>query len=161
MNYFELFGLREGPSVNTGSIAGSYFTLQKKYHPDFYSHANESEKEEVLQQSAAINKAYIIFKDPDKTLEYFLQQKGILVADEKYELPPFFLMEMMEINESLLENSKGAVTAVEGYEEKLVKEVQPIIDGYSSETGEPDLLKLKEYYYKKKYLKRILDRLED
>lgn len=162
MNYFELFGLPVAPTVDKSSIPKTYFELQKKYHPDFFSNAGDNEKEEVLQQSAAVNKAFKIFLDTEKTIEYFLQTIGLLETGEKYNLPPGFLMEMMEINEAFTEDENLATKQVSAYEEKLWEEVKPIIQNYSAgNTDATDLQKLKAYYYKKKYLKRILDRLAD
>ena len=98
-----------------------------------------------------------------QTIEYFLQTVGLIEADEKYNLPPDFLMEMMEINEALTEESEDIVTKrVESYESELWEDIKPIIENYQADTTKgSSLLKLKEYYYKKKYLKRILDRLGD
>jgi len=163
MNYFELFGLPQAPSVNRSLLAAKYFDLQKKNHPDFFTQATETEKEEALEQSAAINKAFNIFQDKEKTIEYFLQLTGMIEADEKYSLPPAFLMEMMEINEALTEDGeKAVVNRINDYENALFEENRTVIENYDpANTGEQQLLKLKEYYYKKKYLKRILDRLGD
>ena len=78
--------------------------------------------------------------------------------EEKYQLPPAFLMEMMELNEELNEDSAAQIETLEA---DLYAEVEPIINSYDdSKASKPDLLKLKEYYYKKKYLQRILDRLD-
>ena len=163
MNYFELFGLPQAPSVDRSLLAKKYFELQKKNHPDFFTQSTDLEKEYALEQSASINKAFNIFQDKEKTIEYFLQTVGLIETDEKYGLPPEFLMEMMEINEALTVEDEGIVIKrVEAYESDLFNEIQPVIEKYdAAKTSENDLLLLKEYYYKKKYLKRILDRLSD
>lgn len=163
MNYFELFGLPQAPAVDKSLLAKKYFELQKAFHPDFFTQASETEKEQALEQSAAINKAFNIFQSQEKTIEYFLQTTGLIETDEKYSLPPAFLMEMMEINEALTEGSEAdVIQQVEAYEAELGEEIRPIIENYQpAVTAEGSLLKLKEYYYKKKYLKRILDRLDD
>ena len=163
MNYFELFGLPEAPSVERSLLAKKYFELQKENHPDFFTQGTEAEQERALEQSAAINKAFNIFQDEEKTIEYFLQTAGLLETDEKYNLPPGFLMEMMEINEALTEgDEENAVKRVKDYESTLSEEVNPLIKNYkTAKTTGSGLLRLKEYYYKKKYLKRILDRLGD
>jgi molecular chaperone HscB len=108
-----------------------------------------------------VNKAFNIFKDPGKTIEYFLKQKGVLVENEKYNLPPAFLMEMMEMNESLEGKDDAEMQQeVAAYENNLQAEVESILMP-DAEISEDDLQKLKLYYYKKKYLDRILDRLDD
>lgn len=163
MNYFELFGLPVSPVVNRAELAKKYFELQKQYHPDYFTKSGEHEQEQALELSAAINKAFTIFQNEEKTLEYFLQLSGTLVADEKYNLPPDFLMEMMDLNEMLPELPELEIrNRVQSYGNLLAEEIKPYLQelqpgSNTSQTTE----KLKEYYYKKKYLKRILDRLPD
>ena len=162
MNYYELFNLPVTPVSDKAYISKKYIELQKKFHPDFFTNENEADKENALEQSAAINKAYNIFSNKEKTLEYFLQQKGIITADEKYSLPPDFLMEMMELNEALDEDDVNTEEKINAFENELNNDISQLISEENNITlNEGDLQKLKEYYYKKKYLKRILDRLDD
>ena len=157
MNHFELFGLPVSFKIDGSKLALKYFELQKKYHPDFFTQGTEYEQEQALETSSQVNKAYKIFRNEDETIKYVLQLKGLLQEEEKYQLPPDFLMEMMELNEELSENSAGQINEIE---KTLYTAVQPIIDNYDdAATTTADLLKVKEYYYKKKYLQRILDRL--
>ena len=157
MNYFELFEIPISVRIDKSELARKYFELQKKYHPDFYAQGNEAEQVEALEQSAAANKALKIFKHEDETIKYVLQLKGLLEEEEKYQLPPEFLMEMMELNEELSEDSPEQVAALET---QLHSEVSSLIDNYDDATiSNAQLLRLKEYYYKKKYLRRILERI--
>jgi molecular chaperone HscB len=157
MNYFELFELPVSFKIDKNKLAQKYFELQKKYHPDFFAQDTEHEQEQALEISSQLNKALKIFKNPDQTIKYVLQLKELLEEEEKYQLPPAFLMEMMELNEELSENSAQQVQELEN---QLYSEVEPIIENYDDATAATaDLLKLKEYYFKKKYLQRILDRL--
>ena len=71
-------------------------------------------------------------------------------------------MEMMEINEGLAENEESSLKAVEILEETLKEDVKPVLENYSAgNVSGADMEKLKSYYYRRKYLKRILDRLAD
>ncbi len=156
MNYFELFELPVSLKIDQGKLAQKYFELQKKYHPDFFTQATEHEQDEALEISSQLNKALRVFKNQEETIKYVLQLKDLLEEEEKYQLPPAFLMEMMELNEELDEDSPAQVAAIE---QDIYTVVQPIIESYNDETATTaDLLRLKEYYYKKKYLQRILDR---
>jgi molecular chaperone HscB len=158
MNYFDLFELPVSMQIDKSKLAQKYFELQKKYHPDFFANATEHEQAEALEISSQLNKALKVLKNQDQTIKYVLQLKKLLEEEEKYQLPPAFLMEMMELNEELSEDS---AKQIEQLESQLYSQVQPIIENYNdATTTTPDLLKLKEYYYKKKYLQRILDRLE-
>ena len=165
MNYFELFEIPVSLSVSGKEVQLKYFELQKKYHPDFFSNADENEQADVLEKSSMINKAFKTFKNPDETIKYVLKLKGLLQEDEKYELPPEFLMEMLELNEALMDdeilNVEEVETKIFQVDKMLFDEVENIIEDYSDDTTtEAQLLLVKDYYYKKKYLNRILERLD-
>ena len=158
MNHFELFDLPVSLKTDTSKLALKYFELQKKYHPDFFAQATEHEQQQALEISSQLNKALKILKNEDETIKYVLQLKGLLEEEEKYQLPMAFLMEMMELNEKLSADSAQQINALET---ELYSEVKPIIESYDdAHATNTDLLKLKEFFYKKKYLQRILDRLE-
>ena len=162
MNYYELFEMPVKAVADKMYVSKKYILLQKKFHPDFFTNENEAERENALQHSAAINKAYNIFSNKEKTIEYFLQQKGIITVDEKYKLPPDFLMEMMELNEAIDEKDAHAEDKITAFENNLYSDIAGLLEtDHATEMDEQALLKLKDYYYKKKYLKRILDRLDD
>ena len=157
MNYFELFELPVSFNTDKTSLALKYFALQKKYHPDFFTQASEAEQEEALERSSLANRALKTLQNKDATIKYVLQLKGLLEEEEKYELPPDFLMEMMEMNEELSDNTHQQINEIE---KKLYSAVASIIENYDDAiTTTTELLKVKEYYYKKKYLQRILDRI--
>jgi len=112
-----------------------------------------------------VNKAFKVFQNRDETIKYVLQLKGLLEEEEKYNLPPDFLMEMMELNEQMMdakmEQDPEAIAkiknAIADFESEIYLPVAGIVEGYEEEkTTTEQLLKVKEYYYKKKYLDRIL-----
>jgi molecular chaperone HscB len=159
MNYFELFDIPVNLQVNKNLLTQKYFELQKKFHPDFFTQATEYEQAEALEASSKINKALKTLKNEDETIKYVLQLKGVLQEEEKYQLPPDFLMEVMELNEEI---SKDSLTQINSFEKEIYSTVEHIIKNYDDTTITTEaLLKVKEYYFKKKYLQRILERLED
>ncbi|HNP34175.1 MAG TPA: iron-sulfur cluster co-chaperone HscB C-terminal domain-containing protein, partial [Flavobacterium sp.] len=90
------------------------------------------------------------------------QVKQIISPDEKYQLPADFLMEMMDWNEAL--NSMDAQMVKDSVEERSRAWWEPLKERLQHAGAAPDatlLADLKAYYYKKKYLDRILDRLAD
>ena len=162
MNYYELYNLQPKPVFAKDEISKTYIALQRKYHPDFSMDADEAEKENLLQLSADVNKAYQTLTNTDASLFYFLKEKGIITADEKYQLPPDFLMEMMELNEELDEGTTtDSSSKIQEAIEKL--EASTNLHNCSADTlyTAESLADLKSFYYKKKYLLRILDRLGD
>ena len=162
MNYFELFGLPVQLNVDKTYLPKRFFELNRKFHPDFYANATPSEKEKALEITANLNKAFKTFQNEDDTLRYVLQLKGLLEEEEKYQLPPDFLMEVLEINEQVMDAEDDAnlrtnlLFAIDKLQSSIYDPVRNIIENYQDDsTSEKELLEVKEYYYKKKYLTRI------
>jgi len=162
MTYFDLFNLPISLTVDTSGLSKTYFELQRKYHPDRFGQASEAEQEEALQVSAQINKAFKTLKDQDETIKYVLQLKGLLEEEEKYQLSPDFLMEVMELNEELEEGMTETIQAkIDQLKKELYATVETIITNYQEGIStEKELLQVKEYYFKKKYIDRMVDNLE-
>lgn len=161
MTYFELFDIPVQLKINTASLSKQFFVLSKKYHPDYFANEPEAVQAKALEKSALLNKAWKTFQSPDATIKYVLMEKGLLVEEEKYELPPAFLMEIMDINEALMDASEPAVAIklkaeIEKLQSAIYHPVKEIVENYQEgTTSEKELLLVKEYYYKKKYLDRI------
>lgn len=165
MNYFELYDLPVSLLPDTQQVKQKFYELSRKYHPDFYSQASENEQAEALEMSSLVNKAFKAFNNKDETIKYVLQQKELLQEEEKYQLSPDFLMEMMDLNEALMdakmEGDQNKLTALQSQITNLKSEiyepVKQIVEHYKEGvTTEKELLQVKEYYYQKKYLDRIL-----
>ncbi len=162
MNYFELFSFPEKPIVDRSALAKKYFELQRKFHPDYHTDDTEAEQFDILELSSAVNKAFAIFKDEQKTIAYYLQINGFLEEEEKYKLPADFLMEMMEVNELLDDGETDKVKAlIAETEAQMDVQYHQILANCGEKIEKPELLNIKDYYFRKKYLRRILDRLND
>ncbi|HPG12250.1 MAG TPA: Fe-S protein assembly co-chaperone HscB [Chitinophagaceae bacterium] len=165
MNYFELFAIPVSLKVNTKELAPRFFELSKKYHPDFFIKDSVEAQAEALEKSSLLNKAWKTFQSEDATLKYVLQLKNRIEEEEKYELPPDFLMEVLEINESLMDADEPEVaenirSSVNRLYEEIYNPVRQLVENYKDETvSDTELGQLKEYYYKKKYLDRISSQL--
>jgi molecular chaperone HscB len=162
MNYFELFEIPIQLQVDKSTLPPKYFALSRKYHPDFFVNSSDDEKAHVLERSALLNKAFKTFQDPGATIKYVLQLKNLLEEEEKYELPAGFLTQVMEINEQLMDKSDDPAirsrlqSAIDDLQAGIYEPVKGIIENYQEGiTSEKELLQVKEYYYKKKYLDRI------
>src|ERR1044071_1924815 len=123
MNYFELFEIPVQLKVDKASLTGKFFELSRKYHPDYQVNSDEDEQALALENSALLNKAYKTFQNPDETIKYVLQLKGLLVEEEKYELPSGFLMEVLEINESMMDSDQPAVSSLQSAVDNLQNEI--------------------------------------
>lgn len=161
MNYFELFEIPVQLKVDKSLLPRKYFELSKKYHPDYFVRETEDVQSESLERSAQLNRAFKTFQNDDATLKYVLTLKGLLEEEEKYQLPQDFLMEVMDINEAIMDSDQGSdrsglLLALDKLQNQIYEPVKSIIEDYKEDTSsEEELLQVKEYYYKKKYLDRI------
>ena len=163
MNYFELYEIPVSFLADEILIKQNYYANSKKYHPDFFINESEEKQAEVLHFSTLNNEAYRLLTDFDKRVAYILTLTGQITVAEKFVLPPDFLMEMMEFNEAWMdaedENAKqGIIHQIEQIKNELYAPIKNYmemdqIDSISQEA----MLQIKSYYYKKKYLDRILE----
>jgi molecular chaperone HscB len=169
MNYFEFYQLPLSCHPDQDLVKKNYYANSKKYHPDRFMQADAKTKIEALQQSALNNEAYTTFQDPMLTIAHLLRIKGLLLPDEKYQLPSSFLMEVMDLNEQLsdwenqgkdAELGQSLQESVHEFIKQLQDDIAPtmqLIDRGQEEEGL--FLKLKEFYFKHKYLLRIKERM--
>jgi molecular chaperone HscB len=161
MNYFELFGLPIGFQVDTQKMRLSFFEIQKASHPDKFVQASTEQQELALESTAIANKAFTLLNNKELVLPYVLEITGNLVQDEKFALSPDFLMEMMELNEAWMDADEEAkqniITQVNNLKDEIIQPIKGFLEIDSIDTlSKEAMLQIKEYYYKKKYLDRIL-----
>jgi len=161
MEYFELFEIPVQLQVPEGSLSQKFFELSRRYHPDYFIREGEAAQAIALEKSAMLNKAFRTFQRPDETIRYVLLEKGLMAEEEKYDLPSDFLMEVLEINENLMDTDNSQANAalrstINNLQNEIYAPVKDIVEHYQEGvTSEEELLQVKEYYYKKKYLDRI------
>lgn len=169
MNYFEFYQLPLSCHPDQDLVKKNYYANSKKYHPDRFMQADAKIKIEALQQSALNNEAYTTFQDPMLTIAHLLRIKGLLLPDEKYQLPSSFLMEVMDLNEQLSDwENQGKDTELgQSLQQSVHEFIKQLQDGItptmqlidSGQEEERLFLKLKEFYFKHKYLLRIKERM--
>jgi len=162
MNYFALFDLPIGFQVDTNKLRAAFMEIQRASHPDKFAQSNSYEQDEALERSALANKGFSLLNNKDQILPYVLELKGIINTDEKYALSPAFLMEMMELNEGWMEaddeaSKQSILDQIKAIQDEILEPIKDYlemdqIDSIAQET----MLQIKDYYYKKKYLDRIL-----
>ena len=169
-NYFELYGIPESFHPDAALIKNKFYELSRLHHPDRFAQAGGTELAAALQMAATNNQAYKTLCDPDATMAYILKQHSLLEEEEKYALPPAFLMEMMDLNEAISEaeidpeNKDANQMATNNLNEQLEMwgdATQLLTSRY--EAGEKDtalLLAIKDQYFRKKYLLRIKERID-
>lgn len=159
MNYFELFDIPVAFTVNKVELTRTYVKLQKQYHPDFFGQESDEAQEKAMEMSSLINQAWKTFQTEDATVKYVLQLHGMLEEEEKFALPPAFLMEVMELNEMRMDGADAA--SIKQRVDDLQAEIKTPVSGILTSTdtaslSENALQQVKTWYYQKKYLDRLL-----
>lgn len=168
-NYFELYGIAESFNPDAAVVKAKFYELSRATHPDKYARADSAAQLQALTLAAQNNKAYKTLTNPELTMAYVLRLNGVMQDEEKYTLPPDFLMEMMELNEAVSEYE------LEPTDELLAREAREVLNEhltaweteaaalttrYQPGPGNAALLAdIKDMYYRKKYLLRIMERI--
>lgn len=169
INYFELYELTPQFKPDAAKVKSKFYELSRRYHPDRFTLADDAKKAEALRMAAMNNDAYKILNNADATMAYILQLNGLLAQDEKYNLPPAFLMEMMELNEAITEYEmdennesakKNAIAALKEQMDSWNAAVEPLVAQFDEGGRSQELLlKIKDFYFRRKYLLRIQQRV--
>lgn len=155
-DFFSFYSLPQCFHTDAALLRKQYYAMSRKYHPDLVSGEHEEAKVEALLMSSLNNQAFQTLKDEDATMGYILRLNGVLETDEAYKLPPDFLMEMMELNEALEEQSEVANAAMDKAFSEWEQEVKPLMQRFDSgDHAQELLLQIKDYYFRKKYLNRL------
>lgn len=165
MNYFELYNIPVSFKPDAQTVKKKFYELSRQFHPDFFTNATEDEQQNALEKAAIVNKAFKIFSHEDEVLKYILQLKNLIEEEEKYQLSSGFLMDVMDLNEQLMEAKmeenklliSNLKSQISNFQSQIYEPVKSIIENYKENIStEEELLQVKDYYFKKKYLNRIL-----
>lgn len=163
MNYFELYGWQPKFFIDEKELRNKYIALSRTNHPDYYMDSEQTIQDENFDFSTLNNIAYKTLSNFDSRMEYILN----LELHEEFQeekLPNEFLMEMMEINESIMElefdfdaeKLNQLQRDVENIENNNLEAIKPILLSFDNQSFEKkDLLEIKKYFLKKRYLLRI------
>lgn len=101
-NFFELLGMAPAFDLDLAALEAAYFKAQRQYHPDRFVAKPPAERMAALQQSADINQAYDILKNPLKRAQYLLHLQGIQVGTDHDSVKPSqaLLVEVLELREA-------------------------------------------------------------
>ena len=169
MNYFELYELPIQFHLDPSVIKRAFFKLSRLYHPDFHVMSSEEDQIKILEKSSLNNKAFKVLTDFDSRLKYILELEGQLEKGRTPALPPDFLMDMMDLNEGLaaaeISKERTDIGTVEMQIENRFQELElgvgdvlkREIVGFNVE----DWNKVKDFYFKRQYLLRLKEKLNN
>jgi molecular chaperone HscB len=169
-DYFAFYGLPETFVPDEAALKRLYYAKSRETHPDFHATASAETQAQMLQQATLNTDAYRTLADADQRMAYILRQHGLLEESKQEQLPPDFLMDMMDLNEQLMELGEAPDSAaeaqvaaeVQALTDTLDAGIQPVLAGYAGLPADhrpAALQQVRTYYLKKRYLLRIQQQL--
>lgn len=175
MNYFEFYGIDIKFDMDPAILKKQFLQKSKELHPDFHSLEDDAVQSDILEQASYNNLAYKTLKAKHRRYRYVLELLGVKFEEGKETVPQEFLMEMMDINESIMELQFNftpeahlkTCSQIEMLDKQLDNGVYNLIEQLQKQDFtinsvhlEKELLDVKAYLLKKKYLQRINSNLE-
>ena len=162
-DHFERLGLPRRFSIDPAVLEAAYLDRSRAVHPDFHHGGSGGEQAASEALTAAVNEAYTTLKDPFRRAEHLLTLLGGPTAAEVKDIPPAFLMEMMDLREEI-EQADAAGKAK--YEADARQRLDAIYAGLvpmfeKAEANTATRLSIRKELNAAKYLKGILRDLRD
>ena len=126
-NYFELFEFDVQFEIDIEQLDAGYQSLQRVLHPDKFASASDNERRWSMQAAGFVNEAYQTLSKPLSRATYLLKLNGISIDEETdTHMSPMFLMEQMELRESLADVAQSAdpYAAVESVRKQLTSSIE-------------------------------------
>lgn len=105
MNHFEQFDLAPSVDLDVKRLEAEHRRRSLESHPDRLTGADARTRRIAAEQSAALNEALKVLKDPVRRALHVLELKGVKLDTEeaaaKVKMPMDFLEEIMERREAL------------------------------------------------------------
>ena len=167
LNHFQLFELPVSFGIDLMQLTERYRDLQRAVHPDRYANASDQERRLAMQRTAQLNEAFQVLKQPLSRARYMLELQGVDFNDERdTQQDPMFLMEQMELRESLEEIESATdplakiteiMQAIDAREKQLFDEIQ----SHLTTAGEQDQKAAKAVVHKLQFMHKLRQEAED
>lgn len=163
MNPFELFDIPVSFFPDLNDVRIKYYELSRLYHPDLQGITGQDEGLELLKKSSELNHAYRVLNAFDLRVNAILSIFNLMNDDDKSSVSPAFLMDMMDVNESLMEAKmeedsqrlESIKIEVSQLQEELKLDWEAQCRQFDTRKDESLLTLIKDYYFRNKYLLRL------
>ncbi|MBK9727758.1 MAG: Fe-S protein assembly co-chaperone HscB [Saprospiraceae bacterium] len=161
MDYFQYFNLNPTFQIDLNELRKRYYQKSKELHPDFSAN-NIIEDADYL--TALNNQAYQVLQDPVARLKYLIESIKGPIPDQHQILPQDFLMEMLELHESIYESKENLnhselekhKVQLEAYEKQALQTIEDAIHEFDNGNRSDSILnEMTFYYFKLKYFRRL------
>ena len=104
---FALLGMPARFDLDLAELERHYHEQSRLVHPDRFATAPAAERVVALTRARALNDAYKLLRKPTSRAEHLLVRAGLAIGDRE-QLDPAFLMEILDLRESLSEATARA-----------------------------------------------------
>ncbi len=102
-DYFALFDLPQSFEIDREELSRRYREAQRTSHPDRFAGASDAERRLAMQTTTQLNEAFNTLKEPLDRARHLLTLLGRPPNDNAGVMDEAFLMEQMELRETLAE----------------------------------------------------------
>lgn len=164
LNHFSYFELPEKFDIDLADLTHRYRELQKVIHPDKFANSPERERLQAVQRAAQVNDAFDVLKSPLYRAQHLLVLNGIEAEKNATISDPMFLMQQMEMRESLEDAAAkdDALTAVEDAIDDIDDVYQNLLSKIKNMFADasPDYKKINDSVLKLQFFNRLKNEAE-
>jgi len=109
-DHFQVLGLPRHLGIDLAALQRRYYELHRRLHPDLHQTGPQQARQASLRNTAAVNLAYRVLRDPIDRGEYWLALLGEGLGTNNNRVPPDLaelVFEVQEQLEELRESSHG------------------------------------------------------
>lgn len=128
IDLFERLGLPRRFSVDPAEVEREYLARSRESHPDYHAGADSAGRKASLEDTAALNEAYVTLTDTFRRAEYLLKLLGGPTDKTQNQS---FLMEMMDLREGI-EEARASGGRLDGFDRDLRARLATIAEGFAS-----------------------------
>jgi len=169
---FAVVGLEPSYQLDERDLAQRVRKVARLVHPDFFAGAGPTMRALAEAHGARLNDAHEVLKNDVRRADWLVRHRGGPSEEQDRQMPPAFLMEVLEWNEALEEGAaapagSAARVALGALEEELNALRQAELDKIESaltplpDAGSPALAEVRRTLNAVRYLDRALRRLRD
>jgi len=126
-DFFSRLGIARRYTLDLDEVERCYLARSRDLHPDFHHNASDADRQASLEGMAQLNEAAATLREPFKRLEHLLNLHGGPTAAQEKIVEQSFLMEMMELQESI-DTAKVTGSNVDKIEADLTTRLRELLD---------------------------------
>lgn len=165
---FSSLGLSKGYPLDRMALRKRLLSYSRILHPDFHTTAGAEARELAERNTAELNAAFEILSNDFRRADWILGSLGGPADSQERQMPPAFLMEVLEWNEAI-EEAKDAATDSEEFrtlgplEEELRGQRNELMEAISAlltplpAMHAPELVEVRRRLNAVRYLDRTLE----